>query len=175
MRISYPLLTVFAVILGGCSSTSLIDAIEKSGTQNVEILFQDDSDNVVLFLNEDDSGQPMLSLNTYSKDSSRFKYDSGTGEHAQRIELTDKYEIIRVTSVGRSSFGALWGGIFNYPNAVAVSYTLEDLNGNEIYKSQVELTETNIVYEKLPEEILEQMDSLHYKILDATGDIIVEW
>ena len=42
-----------------------LDAIEKNDSKNVEILLQDDTDNVVLFLSEDYTGQPMLSLNTF--------------------------------------------------------------------------------------------------------------
>jgi hypothetical protein len=37
-----------------------------------------------------------------------------------------------VLSVANSSFGALWGGVFNYPNDAAVSYTLEDVNDIQI-------------------------------------------
>ncbi|MDN4608555.1 hypothetical protein [Sporosarcina highlanderae] len=80
MRILFLLGIILLIILGGCSSPTLKDALERNGSKNVEILFQDHTDNVVLFLNEDDTGQPMLSLNTFVRENSRYKYDSGTGE-----------------------------------------------------------------------------------------------
>ncbi|WP_217586113.1 hypothetical protein [Lentibacillus saliphilus] len=175
MRLFFLLFIILAMTLGGCSSATLFDAIEKNGRENVEILFQDDTDNVVLFLSEDYAGNPMLSLNTFLKEKSGYKYDSGTGEHAQSLDLSNKYEIIKVTSVGRNSFGALWGGVFNYPNAKTVSYSLKDEDGNVIYNSNVKITKTNIVYEKLPQHLYEQTQSLHYKILDDKNNVIVEW
>jgi hypothetical protein len=174
MRLIYLLLIIF-IILGGCASPTLIDAIGKSGIENVEVLFEDDNDNVVLFLSEDYTGKPMLILNTYTMENSRYKYNSGTGGYAQSIDLSGKYEIVRVTSVGNSSFGALWGGVFNYPNADTVSYSLEDKNGNVLYTSSAEITETNIVYEKLPQDIYDKTDKLHYKISDDKNNVIVEW
>ncbi|WP_088102859.1 hypothetical protein [Halalkalibacter urbisdiaboli] len=173
MKLIYLLLIIF-IILGGCSSPTLIDAIGKK-TSIVEVLFEDDNDNVVLFLSEDYTGKPMLVLNTYTMENSRYKYNPGTGGDAQSIDLSGKYEIVRVTSVGNSSFGALWGGVFNYPNAATVSYSLEDKNGNVLYTSNVEITETNIVYEKLSQEIYDKTATLHYKILDDKNNVIVEW
>jgi hypothetical protein len=152
-----------------------LEAINKEDRGNVEILFQDDIDKVVLFLSEDYSGQPMLSLNSFTLDDSRYRYESGTGEHAQSIDLENQYEIIRVTKVGNSSIKALWGGVFNYPDATSVSYSLKDDEDNEIYNSKVNITENNIVYEKLPDGIYEQTYSLHYKILDEKNNVIVEW
>lgn len=174
MKLFYPLFIILFFSLGGCSSPTLLDAIEKNGSENVEILFQDDDDQIVLFLNEDFTGQPMLSLNTYTKENSRYNYDSGTGEHAQGIDLSKEYEIIRVTSVGRSSIGAVWGGVFNYPNAETVNYTLEDEEGNVLYNSSLQITETNIVYEKIPQDVYEQTHSIRYKILDDEENVIVE-
>lgn len=86
------------ILITGCSSASLLEAIEKDGRGNVEILFQDHQDNVVIFLNEDFTGQPMLSLNTYSMKNSTYRYES-SGEHAQNIDLNNQYEII--TSLNR--------------------------------------------------------------------------
>lgn len=163
------------LLLTGCSSTSLLDAIEKEGRGNVEILFQDDIDKVVIFLNESDTGQPMLSLNTFTMEGSRYSYDSGTGEHAQNVDIKNQYEIIKVTPVGHSSIIALWGGVFNFPNATTVSYVLKDDEDNEIYHSEVKIAENNIVYEKLPDGVYEQTVSFHYKILDKENNIIVEW
>jgi hypothetical protein len=162
-------------ILGGCSSATLLDAIEKKRDQNVEILYQDEVDKVVLFLTEDFTGQPMLSLNTFSKENSRYKYDAGTGEHGQSLDLSSEYEIVKVSSVGNSSIGAVWGYIYNYPNAETVSYTLEDAKGNVIYTSDVEISEENFVYEKLPVHIFEMTHSLKYKILDSENNVIAEW
>ena len=150
-----------------------MDAIKKNGNINVEILFQDNIDNVVLFLNEDYTGQPVLSLNTFVEENSRYKYDSGTGEYSQNIDLNES-EIINVSSVGNSSISALWGGVINYPNANTVSYSLKDEDGNVIYNSSVKISGTNIVYEKLSPDIYEQTHSLHYKILDDKGNVIVE-
>lgn len=174
MRLLFLPVIILSIILGGCSSTTLMDAIEKNGSKNVEILFQDNTDNVVLFLNEDYTGQPILSLNTFIKENSRYKYDSGTGESSQRLDLSNEYEIINVTSFGNSSISALCGVVFNYPNANKVSYSLKDEDGNVIYNSSVNITRTNIVYEKLPLEIYEQTHSLHYKILDDKDNVIVE-
>lgn len=174
MRLFFLLLIILSITLGGCSSPTLMEAIEKNGSKSIEILFQDDTDNVVLFLNEDYTGQSMLSLNTFFKEHSGYKYDSGTGEHAQNVDLSNKYEIIRVTSVGKNLFGALWGGVFNYPKATTVSYSLKDEDGNAIYNSSVKITKTNIVYEKLPQDIYEQTHSLQYKILDEKDNVIVE-
>ncbi|MFC5602797.1 hypothetical protein [Sporosarcina koreensis] len=166
MRFLHLLLILLLTLLAGCSSASLLDAINKEGRINVEILFQDDIDKVVIFLNEDDAGQPMLSLNTFTKEDSRYRYNSGTGEHAQIVDLTNQYEIIKITPVGHSSIIALWGGVFNYPNATTVSYVLKDDEDNEIYSSEVKITD-NIVYEKLPDGIYEKAESFHYKTLDG--------
>ena len=174
MRLFFLLVIILSIIFGGCSSPTLMDAIEKNGSKNVEILFQDNTDNVLLFLNKEYTGQPMLILNTFVKENSRYKYDSGTGEYSQGIDLSNEYEIINVTSVGNSSISALWGGVFNYPNANTVSYSLKDEDGKVIYNSSVKITGTNIVYEKLPLDIYEQTHSLHYKILDDKDNVIVE-
>lgn len=174
MRFLYLLLILIITLITGCSSTSLLDAIEKEGRINVEILFQDNIDKVVIFLNEDYTGQPMLSLNTYSMENSRYRYESGTGEHAQNIDLKNEYEIVNVTAVGNSSIGAIWGGVFNYPNATTVSYILKNDKDKEIYNSEVKISENNIVYDKLPVGIYEQADSIHYKILDKENNVIVE-
>ena len=168
MRIALPLLIILSLILGGCSSPTLLDAIEKNGSKNVDILFQDETNNVVLFLNEDYTGQPLLSLNIYTKEKSRYKYSSGTGEFAVQLDLSKENEIIKFTSVGNSSFGVLWGGVFNYPNATTVNYSLRDEDGNVIYHSSVKITK-NIVYEKLPQDIFEKNHSLYYTILDDKG------
>ncbi|MDW0117221.1 hypothetical protein QTL97_09755 [Sporosarcina thermotolerans] len=173
MRFLYLLLILLLFVLAGCSSASLSDAIDKDGRINVEILFQDDIDKVVLFLNEDYSGQPMLSLNTFTKEDSRYIYNAG-GEFAQNVNITNQFKIIKLTPVGHSSIIALWGGVFNYPNATTVSYVLKDDEDNEIYRSKVKITD-NIVYEKLPDGIYEQAKSFHYKILDGKNNVIVEW
>ncbi|WNF35252.1 hypothetical protein RJD24_12330 [Bacillaceae bacterium IKA-2] len=173
MRWIYSILIILTITLGGCSSPTLLDAIEKNGSRSVEILFQDEIDKVVIFLNEDFTGQPLLSLNTFFKENSRYKYDSGTGEYAQNINLSDEDEIIIVRSVGNSSFGAVWGYV-NYPNANTVIFSLEDEDGTVIYTSRIEITETNIVYEKLQLDIFEQTNSLYYKILDNEDNVIVE-
>lgn len=168
------LLILLLTLLAGCSYASLSDAIDKEGRINVEILLQDDRDKVVIFLSEDYTGQPMLSLNTFTKEDSRYRYNAGTGEFAQNIDITNQFEIIKVTPVGHSSIIAVWGGVFNYPNATTVSYVLKDVEDNEIYRSKVEITD-NIVYEKLPDGIYEQAESFHYKILDGKNNVIVEW
>ena len=173
MRLILPLLIILSIIIGGCSTPTLLDAIVKNGSKNVEILFQDETNTVVLFLNEDNTGQPLLSLNTFSKEKSRYKY-SIDGERAQGIDLANEYEIIKVTTVGNSSFGALWGGVFNYPNANTLSYSLRDEDGNVIFNSSVKITEKNIVFEKLPQNIFETHHSLYYMILDDKGNVIFD-
>lgn len=174
VRLFFLLVILLSIIVGGCSSPTLMDAIEKNGNRNTEILFQDTTDNVVLFLNEDYTGQPMLSLNTFIKENSGYKYDSGTGEYSHHIDLSNEYEIINVSLVGNSSISALWGGVFNYHNASTVGYSLKDEDGNLIYNSSVQITGTNIVYEKLPLDIYERTHSLHYKILDDKDNVIFE-
>jgi hypothetical protein len=165
---------LFVILLGGCSSSTLVDTIKKTGRENIEILYQDDNDKVVLFLDKDFTGQPMLCLNNFSKENSKYEYDAGTGESAHNIDLSSKYEFVTVTSVGNSTIGAIWGGIFNYPNANIVEYTLKDEDGNVIHNSSVEITDKNIVYVKLPQEIYAKFETLHYKILDDENKVIVE-
>ncbi|QHS23708.1 hypothetical protein GWK91_12425 [Virgibacillus sp. MSP4-1] len=173
MRFIYSLL-ILVIFLGGCSSATLLDAIEESGRENTEILFKDNNDDVVIFLSEDYTGQPMLSLNTFSADDSRYEYNSGSGEHSSDIDTSKKFEKIRVTSVGNSSFGALWGAVF-LPNAETVNYSLEDGNGDVIYTSSIKISEKNIVYQKLSKDIYNNTKRLHYKILDDQNDVLVEW
>ncbi|MRG86016.1 hypothetical protein GH754_06685 [Salinibacillus xinjiangensis] len=162
------------IFLGGCSPATLLDAIEESGREHTEILFEDNNDNVVIFLSEDYTGQPMLSINTFSVDDSGYKYNSGSGEHSSDIDTSKIFEKIRVTSVGNNSFGALWGTVF-LPNAETVNYSLEDENGDVIYTSSIEISEKNSVYQKLPEDIYDHTKRLHYKILDDHNDVLVEW
>lgn len=168
------LLLILVTLLVGCSSSSLLSAIKKEGRKNVNVLFQDDIDQVVIFLSEDDTGQSMLSLNTYSMANSRYRYASGTGEIAQNIDLKDQYEIVSISTVGNSSVKALWGVVINYPDATTVSYILKDVEDNEIYKSEVKIKKKNVVYEKLPAVIYEQTESIHYKILDGENNVLVE-
>lgn len=174
MNFFYPLI-LFVILLGGCSASTLDDAIKNSGRESVDILYQDDNDKIVLFLEKDFSGQPMLCLNVFTKVDSRYEYDAGTGEHAQNIDLSNKYEFVKATLVGNSSIGALWGGVFNYPNAKTVKYSLKDENENVIFTSSVEIIDKNIVYEKIPQEIYEKFETLQYEILDAENNVIVEW
>ena len=169
MKFIYPV-----ILIGGCSASTLADAIEKTGREGIEILYKDDNDKVVLFLDKDFTGQPMLCLNTFTKVDSRYEYDAGTGEHAQNIDLPNKYEIVKITMVGNSSIGALWGGVFNYPNAKTVKYSLKDKDGNVILTSSVEITDKDIVYEKIPQEIYGKYETLHYEILDAENNLVVE-
>ena len=170
LRYFYLLLILLITLLAGCSSASLLGAIEKEGYSNVQILFQDDTDHVVIFLNEGDSGQQFLSLNTYSMENSWYRYN-GNGVFSQMVDISNKHENIRVNTVGNSSIVAIWGGVFNYPNATTVSYILKDKEGNEIYNSEVNI-ENNTVYEKLPASIYEQMESYYYKIIDGKNNVI---
>ncbi|MBS4177001.1 hypothetical protein [Lederbergia citrea] len=171
MKLIYPL--ILFMILGGCSSTTLIDVIEENGYENVEILFQDDNEKVVIFLHRNYLGQSLLSLNTFTLKNSRYKYESN-GEYAQGIDLSSKHVILSVSSVGNSSFSALWGWVFSYPDASIVEYSFEDQNGKIICSSSVNLTKNNILYEKLPQNVYERIDILHYKIMDNEGKVIVE-
>jgi len=168
------ILLILALMLVGCSSSTLLDAIKKSGHENVKILIQDESDKVVLFLSEDGTGQPMLVLNSFSKNGSAYHYDSGTGEYGQSIDVSNKYEIVTFSKVGNYSFGAVWGGVFNYPNATTVTYSLKDQHGDVIHQSNIKITDSNIVYEKISQDILKKIDSFQYKILDHNGDMIIE-
>ncbi|WP_223701654.1 hypothetical protein [Sutcliffiella deserti] len=168
-------LSILIFTLVGCSSPTLQEAIEKNHDQKVEILYQDDVDEVVLFMTEDYTGEPLLCLNTFTKENSGYKYNAGTGEHGQSVDLSSEYEIIKVSSVGDRSIGAIWGYFYDYPNAESVSYTLEDEQGNVIYTSDVEISEANSVYEKVPYAILEMTHNLYYQILDSENNVIVEW
>ncbi|RFB11431.1 hypothetical protein DZB84_21125 [Bacillus sp. HNG] len=166
MKKFYLLFFMF-VFLAGCSSSTLKDAIRKNGNMNVDVLFQDEYDKVVIFYNEDNTGQPFLSINTFSKDYLGYKYDSGTGEYTQGLNIT-------VSTVGNSEFGAFWGGVFDYPNAHSVRYILKDENENNIYESTINITEKDVVYEKLNHDIYNKIHSLHYQILDADGKVLYE-
>ncbi|TFB13466.1 hypothetical protein E3U55_15955 [Filobacillus milosensis] len=141
---------------------------------NIKILYQDDVDEIVLFLTEDYTGQPMLCLNTFTKEDSSYKYDHGTGGHCQNLDLSNKYEIVNVTSVGNSSNSAVWGYLHNYPDAETVSYTLEDEKGNIIYSSEIEIAKENFIFEQLPVDIFERTHSHHYKVLDKESNTIIE-
>ncbi|WP_138420881.1 hypothetical protein [Aquibacillus sediminis] len=173
MKLIYSSL-IFILILGGCSSSTLHEAIQKTDRENVKILVQDDSDNIVVFLNEDYTGQPMMSLNTFSEKNGSYSYNFN-GEYSKNVDLKGKYEFVRASQVGNSSNSVIWGGIFNYPDADIVTYSLSDEKGNTLYESSVGLNEENIVFQQLPHNIYEKSEEFHYKVLNNECNVIIEW
>ncbi|MRG87599.1 hypothetical protein [Salinibacillus xinjiangensis] len=66
MKKSVALFFVF-LLLVGCYSPSLEEAINKKGYENVEVLFQDDTDKIVIFSSRNKPNQTLHTLNSISK------------------------------------------------------------------------------------------------------------
>lgn len=172
MKAAY-LLFALVFALAGCSSSTLLEAIEKTGRESVEVLIQDDNDEIVVFLSEDYEGHSKISLDDFSLENGRYEYDTN-GEFAKNVDLTEKNEFVKVSRVGVSSNAVIWGSVFNYPDVAKMSYTLLDDKENVLYESNVDVNEQNIMLQKLPNGIYEEVEYIQYQILDEEENIIIE-
>lgn len=163
----------FITFLSGCSSTSLEEAIEKNRYDNVQILFEDTNDQVVIFYGEDTLGTSTLGLNVYSTGITGYRYESGTGETSRKINKESTLDMVNVERINHNSMTVLWGWLYNYPNAREFDYTIFGKDGNEIYTSTIKVNENGVVYEKLPIDLGDIL-KYHYKIYDNEGNIIGE-
>ncbi|TLS37039.1 hypothetical protein [Pseudalkalibacillus caeni] len=64
--------------------------------------------------------------------------------------------------------------MFNYPNAKFVHYSLEDKSNNLLYTSTANINEKDVVYQKIPQDVSNSFQYLHYEILDSEGNVLVE-
>lgn len=167
-------ITIMLVFFESCSSSTLLYAIEISGRENVNVLFQDDRDRIVIFSSKNVSGNEMVSLNTFTKTKKGYEYNLG-GEFGVTMHSTIKYEFLTVSRVGHKTSKVFWGYVANYPNADHVNFILEGENHRVLYQPKVNIRENNIVIKKLPnEKSLENIKEFRYEILDEKGKVIVK-
>ncbi|MDR7071556.1 hypothetical protein [Fictibacillus barbaricus] len=163
---------LFCILLG-CSATKLEDAISSPDLEKVSILYQDDNDEIVIFLSKNAAGGEMISLNKYTKTGNVYGYDVN-GEFAVNIDRDIQDEFLTVSPVGNSSIKVFWGFVFNYQGAETVKYSLEDEAGNILYESSIRINKNHIVIEKLPKGIDSDKVTLRYQVLDHNGKVLVE-
>lgn len=174
LKKSISLFFVF-ILLVGCSYSSLEEAINEKGYKNVEVLFQDYTDKIVIFSSQNKSNETLLTMNTFSKNERKYKYETGTGEFSKNIDIEDKNEFLKVNQVANSSNAIVWGAVFNYGDAEKISYTLLDLNDNILHESTLVISENNIVTEKLAKGMYDKVEEIHYQVLDNAENVIAEW
>ncbi|EDL66534.1 hypothetical protein [Bacillus sp. SG-1] len=143
--------------------------------KNVEVLFQDDTDKIVIFSSRNKPNKTLHILNSFSKTDGKYKYETGTGEFAKNVDIEGEYEFLKVSKVTNTSNSIVWGAVFNYEDAEKISYTPLDVNDNILHQSTIFLTEKNTVADKLPQGIYEKVDEIHYQVIDSDENVIVEW
>ncbi|OCA87985.1 hypothetical protein A8F94_09155 [Bacillus sp. FJAT-27225] len=93
------LVLVMVAFMTGCSAPTLQEALEDSGREDTEVLYQDDENQIAIFASNDFAGQRFITMNTFSKSNRGYRYD-GNGENAQYIEDTIGFKVLTISQPG---------------------------------------------------------------------------
>ncbi|MBC5636491.1 hypothetical protein H8S33_06600 [Ornithinibacillus sp. BX22] len=179
MRKLLAILVFIVVVLVGCSSQTLYDAISKSEFgkyDKPEILYQNDDVGVVIFLSKDSNGDFYIYRTTYELTKfNRYELDK-TEMFTVAVDIGRKSEFVHLDTIGENTdepINFVWGGIFHYPKAEHVTYKITDGDGT-LHENQVEINNKHIFVDLLPEEF-EDTYSITFDVIDRDGNVLFSY
>ncbi|SHG18484.1 hypothetical protein [Ornithinibacillus halophilus] len=172
------LLLVLLILMSGCSSSSLEEAVRNSGYDHdqPDILYQDDENGIVIFLTKNSQDEYMIVQSTYKKTLfDNFKVDSNNN-YGVIVDISNRYEFITLDAIGNESDNPkhlVWGGVYQYPGAEVVNYSVISEDGDEIYSSSVEINSKHVFVDFLQDDsYISGAEKVYYEVLDNEGNIL---
>ncbi|MBB6452660.1 hypothetical protein HNQ94_001106 [Salirhabdus euzebyi] len=178
------IILIFIILINYVSSvfafsyTTLEEAINKSGYGEhgeIEILYQNEKENIVIFLAKNFVDEYMLVLSTYSENKGKYTYINN-GSHIQGIDFTEhNYHFVNITLLDNQEMEPIpvvWGVYFE-PKAKKAKYTLLNESGDRVFEDYVEM-EKSMFVDIIPMEIYDDFDTIKYQFIDQKNFILFE-
>ncbi|WP_096273528.1 hypothetical protein [Paucisalibacillus globulus] len=180
MRKLLSILVVAAVVvLSGCSSQTLQDAISSSEYgkyDKPEILYHNDEVGVVIFLTKDNKGDFIICRSSYEKNNfNRYVLDT-EDDYIMTVDIGNKLEFIQLDTIGANtdnSLNIVWGGVFHYPNAEQIAYKVH--SGNEmVVENLVDINKKHVFVDVLTSEVTDS-HTVTFDVVDKEGNILFSY
>lgn len=170
-------LLLFLFFVTGCSSGTLEEAIMSSGFEHEQpdILYQNDEDGIVIFLTKNVDDEYMIVQSTYSKTFGNFYKVNKERDDGVVVDISNPFEFISLDEIDGSdhSIHIVWGGVFRYPGAEEVHYSVIDEDGDKFYESTVEINSNHVFVDLLNHDLsLTGTEKLMYEVLDQEGNVL---